>query len=104
MPLFLYSHEANFMQGFSRKNEADPALYDVAFLSSHEANFMQGFSRNKKREASLSFNCTVLYIEDALLSLNYSKFGDYLDPIQPTDIEIKDTKAQINLLHNLIYI
>ena len=37
-----------------------------------------------------SFNFTFRYIDD-VLSLNNSRFGDFVDRIYPIDLEIKDT-------------
>jgi hypothetical protein len=37
-----------------------------------------------------SFNFTFRYIDD-VLSLNISRFGDFVDRIYPIDLEIKDT-------------
>jgi hypothetical protein len=37
-----------------------------------------------------SFNFTLRYI-DAVLSLNTSRFGNFVDPIYPIELEIKDT-------------
>ena len=39
---------------------------------------------------AISFNSTFRYIDD-VLSLNNSKFGDYVDRIYPIELEIKDT-------------
>ena len=45
--------------------------------------------KNKKKLA-LSFNFTFRYIDD-VLSLNNSKFGDFVDRIYPIELEINDT-------------
>jgi hypothetical protein len=48
-----------------------------------------GFSRKtKKKKLARSFNFTFLYI---ILSLISSRFGDFVDRIYPTELEIKDT-------------
>ena len=39
---------------------------------------------------AISFNSTFRYIDD-VLSLNNSKFGDYVERIYPIEIDIKDT-------------
>ena len=46
----------------------------------------------KKNERKLvrSFNFTFRYIDD-VLSLNNSRFGDFVDLIYPIEFEIKDT-------------
>jgi hypothetical protein len=49
-----------------------------------------GASQEKRKEANRSFNFTFRYIDDAL-SLNNSKFGDFVDRIYPIQLEINDT-------------
>ena len=46
----------------------------------------------KKNQKKLvrSFNFTICYI-DGVLSLNNSRFGDFVDRIYPIELEIKDT-------------
>jgi hypothetical protein len=59
-------------------------------------------SQEKRKEASRSFNSTFRYIDD-VLSLNNSRFGDFVDHIYPIELEIKDTAIQIGLRHTLTY-
>ena len=47
-------------------------------------------SQEKRKEASRSFNFTFRYIDD-VLSINNSRFGDFVDRIYPIELEIKDT-------------
>jgi len=49
-----------------------------------------GASQEKRKEASPIFNFTFRYIDD-VLSLNNSRFGDFVDRIYPIELEIKDT-------------
>jgi hypothetical protein len=49
----------------------------------------QGELKNQKKLAR-SFNFTFRYIDD-VLSLNNSRFGDFVDRIYPIELEIKDT-------------
>ena len=68
----------------------DHLLPDV-FLYSYETDFMiTGVSQVKRKEASRSFNFMFSYIDD-VLSLNNSKFGDFIDRIYPIELETKDT-------------
>ena len=60
-----------------------PLLADL-FLYYYEADFMQELLRKKDKKLALS------YIDD-VLSLNNSKFGDYVEHIYPIELEIKDT-------------
>ena len=53
------------------------------FLYSYEADFIQGLL--KKNEKKLAFR----YIND-VLSLNNSRFGDFVDRIYPIELDIKD--------------
>ena len=43
-----------------------------------------------EKKLDRSFNFTFRYIDD-VLSLNNSKFGDFVDRIFPIELEIKDT-------------
>ena len=51
---------------------------------------MQVLLMKKDKKLAISFNSTFRYIDD-VLSLNNSKFGDYVDRIYPIELEIKDT-------------
>jgi hypothetical protein len=59
------------------------------FLYSHEADFIQGLLKKNEKKLARSFNIT-LYIDD-VLSLNNSRFGDFVDHVYPIELEIKDT-------------
>ena len=60
------------------------------FLYSYEADFIQGLLKKNEKKLARSFNFTFHYI-DNVLSLNNSRFGDFVDRIYPIEIEIKDT-------------
>lgn len=64
------------------------------FLYYYEADFMQELLRKKDKKLAISFNSTFRYIDD-VLSLNNSKFGDYVDCIYPIELEITDTTDTI---------
>ena len=66
-----------------------PLLADL-FLHSYEAEFLQSLLDRKEHRLALSFNLTFRYIDD-VLSLNNSRFGDFLHLIYPQELEIKDT-------------
>jgi hypothetical protein len=66
-----------------------PLLADL-ILCAYEVNFLQGLLKNKDRKLAQTFNSRFLYI-DAILSLNNSRFGDYLHRIYPNELEVKDT-------------
>ena len=66
-----------------------PLLADL-FLYSYEAEFIQTLIRSGKRQLAKSFNFTFRYIDD-VLSLNNSKFSDYINDIYPEELEIKET-------------
>ena len=65
-----------------------PLLADF-FLYSYEADFIQGLLQKKKKKLARSFKFTFCYIDD-VLSLNNCKFGDFVDRIHPIEVEIKD--------------
>jgi hypothetical protein len=66
-----------------------PLLADL-FLYSYEADFIQGLLKKDEKKLSRSFNFTFRYIDD-VPSLNNSRFGDFVDHIYPIELEIKDT-------------
>jgi hypothetical protein len=65
-------------------------LLDDLFLYSYEADFIQGLLKKNKMKLARSFNFTFRYIDD-VLPLNNSRFGDFVDRIYPIELEIKDT-------------
>ena len=60
------------------------------FLYSHEADFIQGLLKKNEKKLVRSFNFTFRYIDD-VLSLNNSRFGDSFDLIYPSELEINGT-------------
>ena len=66
-----------------------PLLADV-FLYSYETDFVQGLLKKNEKKPARSFNFTYRYIDD-VLSLNNSRFSDFIDRIYPIELETKDT-------------
>ena len=66
-----------------------PALADL-FLHSNEADFLRGLHKNKDRKLPQIFNSSFCYIDD-VLSLNNTRFCDYLHHFYLNDLEVKDT-------------
>ena len=66
-----------------------PLLADL-FLYSYEADFIQGLLKKNEKSLARSFNFTFRYIDD-VLSLNNSKFSEFVDRIYPNELDIKDT-------------
>jgi hypothetical protein len=66
-----------------------PLLTDL-FLYSYEADFIQGLLKKNEKKLARSFNSTFSYIDD-VLSLYNSRFGDFVDSIYPIELEIKNT-------------
>ena len=64
-----------------------PLLADL-FLYSYEVDFI--LLQKNENKLARSFNFTFRYIDD-VLSLNNSRFGDFIDRIYPIELEIKDT-------------
>ena len=60
------------------------------FLYSYEADFIQGLLKKNEENLARSFNFTFCSIDD-VLSLNNSRFGDFVDCIYPIELEINDT-------------
>ena len=66
------------------------ALLADLFLYSYEADFIQGLLKKNEKKLAWSFNFMFRYIDD-VLSLNNSRFCDFVDRIYPIELEIKDT-------------
>ena len=66
-----------------------PLLTDL-FLRVYEADFLQGFLKNEYRKLAQTFNSNFRYIDD-VLSLNNSRFVDYLHRIYLNVLQAKDT-------------
>ena len=60
------------------------------FLYKEEADFIQVLFKKNEKKLARSFNFTFRNIDD-VLSLNNSKFGDFVDRIYPIGLEIRDT-------------
>ena len=65
-----------------------PLLVDL-FLYSYKTDFIQGLLKKNEKKLARSFNFTFRYI-DYVLSLNNSRFGDFVDRIYPIELRIKD--------------
>jgi hypothetical protein len=72
----------------SSTHRTAPLLADL-LLYSYETNFIQGLLKKNEKKLAQSFKFTFCYIDD-VLSLNYSRFGDFVDRIYPIELEIKD--------------
>ena len=66
-----------------------PLLADL-FLYSYEADFIQGLLKKNEKKLARSFDFTFRYIND-VLSLNDYRFVDFGDRIYPIELDIKDT-------------
>ena len=66
-----------------------PLLADL-FLHAYEADFLQGLLKNEYRKLAQTFNSNFRYIDD-VLSLNNSRFADYLHHIYSNGLQAKDT-------------
>ena len=65
-----------------------PLLVDL-FLYSYEADFIQGLLKTNEKKLAGSFTFTFRHIDD-VLSLNNCKFGDFVDRFYPIELAIKD--------------
>ena len=66
-----------------------PLLADLC-LYSYEAAFIQEILKKNEKKLARSFNFTFCYIDD-VLSLNNSRFGDFVDCIYLIELELMDT-------------
>jgi hypothetical protein len=65
-----------------------PLLADL-FLYSYESEFLQKLVKVKIHE-DRAFNLTYRYIDD-VLSINNSRFAEFLPLIYPPELEVKET-------------
>jgi hypothetical protein len=73
-----------------------PLLADL-FLYSYEADFVQGLLKENEKKLARSFKVKVRYIDD-VFSLNNYRFGDFVDHIYPIEIEINKGNNKITEL------
>jgi hypothetical protein len=66
-----------------------PLLADL-FLYSYELDFLQKLVKDKKIHGAKAFNFTYRYIDD-VLSINNSKFAEFLPLLYPPELEVKET-------------
>jgi hypothetical protein len=52
---------------------------------------VHGLLKNNEKKPAQFFNFTLCYKDDSVLSLNNSRFGDFVDRIYPIELEIKET-------------
>ena len=60
------------------------------FVYSYESEFLQKLVKDKKIHEARAFNFTYRYIDD-VLSINNSRFAEFLPLIYPPELEIKET-------------
>ena len=66
-----------------------PLLADL-FLYSYESEFLQKLVKDKTIHEARAFNFTYRYIDD-VLSINNSRFAEFLPLIYPPELEVKET-------------
>ena len=66
-----------------------PLLADL-FLYSYESEFLPKLVKDKKIHEARAFNFTYRYIDD-VLSINNSRFAEFLPLIYPPELEVKET-------------
>ena len=66
-----------------------PLLADLV-LYSYESEFLQKLVKDKKIHEARAFNFTYRYIDD-VLSINNSRFAEFLALIYPPELEVKET-------------
>ena len=73
-----------------------PLLADL-FLYSYESEFLQKLVNDKKIHEARAFNFTYRYIDD-VLSINNSRFAEFLPLIYPPEREVKETTDTASFL------
>ena len=74
-----------------------PLLVDL-FLYSYESEFLQKLVKNKKIHEARAFNFTYRYIDD-VLSINNSRFTEFLPLIYPPSWKLKRPPIQLRPHH-----
>ena len=59
-------------------------------LCLYESQFLQNLVKDKKIHEARAFNFTYRYIDD-VLSINHSRFAEFLPLIYPPELEVKET-------------
>ena len=75
--------------GIPMGTNCTPLLADL-FLYSYESEFLQKLVKDKKIHEARAFNFTYRYIDD-VLSINNSRFAEFLPLIYPPELEVKET-------------
>jgi hypothetical protein len=70
------------------RTNCTPLLPDL-FIYSDDVCFIQGLLKKNEKKLARSFNFTFRYIDDVISLIN-SRFGDFIDRINPIELEIKD--------------
>ena len=78
-----------------------PLLADL-FLFSCESEFLQKLVKDKKIHETRAFNFTYRYIDD-VLSINNSRFAEFLPLIYPPELEVKETTDTASSHHFWTY-
>ena len=89
--IFVSFEGALFQQvvGIPMHTNCAPLLVDL-LLYSYESEFLQKLVKEKKIHEARAFNFTYRYIDD-VLSINNSRFAEFLPLINPPELEIKET-------------
>ena len=80
-----------------------PVLADL-FLYSYESEFLLKLVKDKKIHEARAFNFTQRYIDD-VLSINNSRFAEFLPLIYPPELEVKettDTASSASLVNSVL--
>ena len=78
-----------------------PLLADLC-LCSYESEFLQKLVKDKKINEARAFNFTYSYIDD-VLSINNSRFAEFLSLIYPPEWKLKRPQIQLRLHHFWTY-
>ena len=65
-------------------------LFLNLFVYSYESEFLQKLVKDKKIHEARAFNFIYRYIDD-VLSINNSRFAEFLPLIYPPELEVKET-------------
>ena len=65
------------------------------FAYSYESELLQNMVKDKKIHEARAFNFTYMYIDD-VLSINNSRFAEFLPLVYPPELEVKETTVRMS--------
>ena len=92
MHALLKSREKTSYKPNNQNNDLDANIsgQHLVTVYSYQSEFLQKLVKDKKIHEARAFNFTYRYIDD-VLSINNSRFAEFLPLIYPPELEVKET-------------